>query len=71
MICHEESLTVNPEKCLYYPCKESCKLEECQTCWHCMSQNQKYDLHLSYRETKHRGSMKRVFPPSKVEHNLI
>ena len=66
MIGHEESVTVRPEKCVNAPCNESCEAPECNLCWSCLGRNQKHDLHLAYRENKHRGAMKRVFPPSKV-----
>lgn len=66
MICHEESLTVKPETCINRPCNETCEPQECELCWDCLKRNEKHDMHLAYREAKHRGAMKRVFPPPKV-----
>lgn len=71
MICHEESLTVMPETCINKPCNETCDSAECQWCWNCLSKNQRHDQHLAYREAKHRGSMKRVFPPAKVIQTIL
>lgn len=65
MVCHKESLTTNPRVCIDTPCRENCDAKECDLCWNCLSQNQRFDLHLAYRETKNKGAMKRVFPPSK------
>lgn len=66
MMGHEESLTVLPETCVNSPCNGTCEAPECKLCWHCQGRNQRHDLHVAYRENKHRGAMKRVFPPSKV-----
>ncbi|CRK96757.1 CLUMA_CG009979, isoform A [Clunio marinus] len=66
MICHRDSITVRPETCVNKPCNETCDPEECDLCWDCLSNNQRHDLHLAYREAKHRGTMKRIFPPPKV-----
>lgn len=63
---HLESITVRPEVCVNSPCNETCEPIECELCWQCLSQNEKHDLHLAYREIKHRGAMKKVFPPSNV-----
>jgi hypothetical protein len=63
---HLESITVRPEVCVNSPCNETCAPIECELCWNCLTQNEKHDLHLSYREIKHRGAMKKVFPPSNV-----
>lgn len=66
MIGHEESFTVKAEVCVNLPCNETCDSRECDLCWDCLSKNQKHDQHLAYREAKHCGAMKRVFPPPKV-----
>lgn len=67
---HEESITVRPEECVNRPCNETCDAVECELCWQCLDNNEKHDLHLAYREIKHRGSMRRVFPPSRVSFYL-
>jgi hypothetical protein len=67
MVAHEESWTVMPEVCTNKPCNETCEVDEvCELCLKCMTNNQKHDLHLAYREAKNRGAMKRVFPAPKV-----
>ena len=62
MICHPESITVLPDHCTTAPCNESCMLFMCKLCWGCLSQDQKYDVQVAYREQKSSGDMKRVFP---------
>lgn len=65
MVCHHESLTTNPRICIDTACKDNCKAKECELCWNCLTNNQRYELHLTYREIKSKGAMKRIFPPSK------
>ncbi|KAG5668597.1 hypothetical protein PVAND_016533 [Polypedilum vanderplanki] len=63
MICHDETLTVLPEICINSPCNDTCSDKNlCSLCFNCMTNNQKHELHLAYRETKNKGTMKRVFP---------
>jgi hypothetical protein len=68
MICHEESWTVLPEMCVMSKCSKDCDAYDiCSLCKQCMTNNQRYELHMAYREAKNRGSMKRVFPPPMVK----
>lgn len=62
MICHPESVTVLPDHCTTAPCNETCLYFMCKLCWDCLSQDQKYDVQVAYREQKSSGDMKRVFP---------
>jgi hypothetical protein len=63
---HLDSITVRPEACVTSPCNKTCEPIECELCWQCLTQNERHDHHVAYREIKHRGAMKKVFPPSNV-----
>jgi tubulin monoglycylase TTLL15 len=64
-LVHDSFISVNQADCMER-CKDSCGLEVCQLCLHCMSTNQKYDLKIAYLEHVNIGEMKRILPPASV-----
>lgn len=65
-LCHDSSISVNPEACMGSQCKESCGSEICMLCLHCMTNTLKYDLKMAYLEQMNAGEMKRIVPPENV-----
>lgn len=64
MVVHRNSLTVKAEICMKLPCNQTC-FSQCELCFNCLTQDQRYDLQLAYMEQMDSGEMKRLFPPSK------
>ena len=67
MIAHPNGLTVAPEICLSVECSR-CGEEKCWICWHCMNDDEKFDLIQAHQEQINVGDFKRLFPP---EGNLL
>jgi tubulin monoglycylase TTLL15 len=68
-LCNNDSISVNIEVCMGNICRESCELEVCELCLHCLSRSLLRDMKMAYLEHLNIGEMKRAVPPSNV--NII
>ncbi|KAK6989903.1 tubulin polyglutamylase TTLL4 [Biomphalaria glabrata] len=57
-------IQVFPRLCLRLVCISNCSQIACRLCKHCLNQDLMTDLKIAYLEHLHRGTAKRIFPPT-------